>query len=193
VRTWLLLGLAALLPACAQLPPLAVVEQAEALPSRSHVEHFRLEGRLSLRADGRNFSGGLVWQRRPGEESLLLSTPLGQGVAEIRREGEGMRLTDAEGRTYTAASGEALLQDVLGMRLPLSGMVYWLSARPRPGGAFRASIDPEGRVMAMEQDGWRIEYDRHRRTAEQWLPGRIFARRGDDLEFRLIIDAWEGG
>ena len=193
MKNWLLLGVAALLAACAQMPPLTLVDRVDALPSRSHVEHFRLEGRLSVRAEGQSFSGSLTWLRQAGAESLLLSTPLGQGVAEIHREGEVMRLTDAEGRTWVAASGEALLGDALGVRLPLAGMVYWLSAMPRPDTPFRARIDAEGRVLAMEQDGWRIEYGRHRLEAGQWLPGRIFARRGEDLEFRLIVDAWEKG
>jgi outer membrane lipoprotein LolB len=191
VRVWLLLGMATLLAACAQLSALRVVDRAAALPSQGHVEHFRLEGRLSVRAGAESFSGNLVWLRNAREEALLLSTPLGQGVAEIRREGAGMRLTDAEGRIHVAESGDALLRKVLGIDMPLSGLVYWLSAHPRPDASFQASLDADGRLVAMQQDGWQIEYGRHRRAGERWLPGRIFARRGEDLEFRLIIDAWE--
>lgn len=190
MKQLLVFGLAVLLAACAQLPAISVVDRLDALPGRGYVEYFRLEGRLSVRADEQSFSGGLAWLRRPGEDSMLLSTPLGQGVAEIRREAGGMRLTDSEGKSYTAESGEALLERVVGMRLPVAGLVHWLSGRPHPNAAFVAELDPDGRVAAMTQDGWRIEYSRYRKEADRWLPGKIFARRGEALEFRLVVDTW---
>jgi len=185
------MALAVFLAACGHMPAPTVIDRPEALPSQGGVEAFRLEGRLSVRTAEQSFSGGLVWLRRPGEESLLLSTPLGQGVAEIRREATGMRLTDAEGNSHFAETGEALLARVLGMPLPVAGLVHWLSARPRPDAPFTVALDADGRVEAMEQDGWRIEYGRYRQEAGRWLPGKIFARRGEALEFRLIVDGWE--
>lgn len=189
-RVLIVAGVPALVAACAQLPAVPVVDRLDAIPDPGHLAHFRLEGRLSVRADERSFSGGVVWLRRTGEESLLLSSPLGQGVAEIRREPDGMRLTDAEGKTQTAASGEALLERVLGVRLPVGSLVYWLSGRPHPGKAFTAELDPVGRVAAVNQDGWRIEYGRYRQEEGRWLPGKIFAQRGEGVEFRLVVDAW---
>jgi outer membrane lipoprotein LolB len=184
--------LAVLLTACAQLPVVHVVDRLEDLPGPAAIESFRLEGRLSVKAGEKSFSGGIDWRRQPDDETLLLSTPLGQGIAQIRREGgDRMTLTDAEGRVSVADSSEALLDQAVGVRLPVAGLVHWLSARPYPGSRFKASLGPDGRVLVLEQDGWRIEYDRYRLEAGRWLPGRIFARRGDDLEFRLIVDAWD--
>jgi outer membrane lipoprotein LolB len=191
VRLGYALALAACLTACSHLPAPAVVDRSEALPSQGPVEAFRLEGRLSVRAGEQSFSASLIWLRRPGEEILLLSTPLGQGMAEIRREADGMRLTDAEGKTHVAESGEALLARVVGIQLPVAGLASWLSARPHPDAPFTASLDAEGRMLTMEQEGWRIEYGRYRLEGGRWLPGKIFARREEGLEFRLVVDAWE--
>lgn len=154
------------------------------------VEVFDLEGRLSVRSEDKTFSGGLAWHRAIASETLLLNSPLGQGVAEIRREGGGVMLTDSEGRQYRAESGEMLLHRVVGISLPVDGLVYWLSALPRPEGSHEALVDPEGKVLSLSQDGWRIDYDRYQSRAGRWLPGRIFARRGESLEFRLVVDEW---
>ena len=155
------------------------------------IRHFQLEGRVSVKTEVQRVSGGLSWQRSAGEETLLLSTPLGQGAAEISRKGDVVALVGADGATVSATSDELLLEQLLGIRLPLEGLVYWLSGLPRPGVPFLASQGGAGKIEALEQDGWRIEYDRFMKVGQREVPGRIFARRGDDLEFRLVIDNWE--
>jgi outer membrane lipoprotein LolB len=184
------LALAGLLASCALAPALTVVDRAEALPAGATLEHFQLEGRLSARAGDNGFAGTLNWERRADDESLLLATPLGQGVIEIRRDPAGMRLIEPGGAVQVAESGDALLERVLGVRLPVSGLVHWLSARPYPGAAFSAEVDPEGRVIRLVQEGWQIEYGRFRWHAGRWLPGRVIARRADAFELRLVIDHW---
>lgn len=176
---------------CAAWHPASSVSQRSALPLQQPVMHFKLDGRLSVKAEENNFSGGLLWDRKADAETLLLSTPLGQGVAEIRRSASGVVLTDADGNTHVAESGEALLKRVVGIRLPVEGLVYWLSALPRPESAFRAEQEPSGRVVVLEQDGWRIEYGRYRQVEGCWLPAKVFARREDGLEFRLVVDTWQ--
>lgn len=184
-----LLGVA--VAGCAALPGTEKRLPGEALRGLAPVRHFQMGGRVSVKTESQNLSGSLAWEREAGQETLLLSTPLGQGAAEIRRRGEVVVLTGADGGVISADSDELLLEKVLGLRLPLEGLVYWLSALPRPGVPFQASQDEQGRVAALEQDGWRIEYDRYRHVGQRSLPARIFARRGDNLEFRLVVDGWE--
>jgi outer membrane lipoprotein LolB len=152
---------------------------------------FVLEGRVAVKAGDQNYSGGMRWERRDTDEVVLLSTPLGQGVAEIRRDARGLSLVDGEGRRQEAADIDSLARSALGAPIPLSGLVHWLSARPRPVSPHLAYLDDMGRVKRLEQDGWRIDYDRYQDRGGIELPARLFARRGEDIEFRLIIDSWE--
>jgi len=179
-----------LLAGCAQMwqtpaPPAVGAQPQQAL------SRFHLEGRVSVRTAEQSFSGGIRWTHDPVSDEILLSSPLGQGVAELRRADGQVTLKSAEGRTYVAVSGEDLLDAVLGVRLPLDGMVYWLSAQPRPGAPYDLERNGEGRVARLTQDGWRVEYGRYQVHGERWLPGRIFARRDEALEFRLVVDAWQ--
>jgi outer membrane lipoprotein LolB len=186
VRRAALLAVLAL-AGCAQL---TVLVAPESLRAGQPVMHFKLDGRLSVKSENDRLSGGIAWQRTGDQETLLLSGPLGQGAAEIRRQGGLVTLKAADGTVFTETSDERLMERAIGLRLPLDGLVWWLSALPRPEVEFRAAAGEDGRLASLDQDGWHIEYSRYRQVGERWLPGRIFASRGE-LEFRLVVDAWE--
>jgi len=157
----------------------------------AHAVAFRLEGRVSVKAGEESFSGGLVWRRDAAVEELLLRSPLGQGVAELRGSPTGMELKNAEGRLYYAADADTLVRQALGLELPLRGLAWWVVGLPRPDVAYRAVPDAEGHLGELEQDGWRITFSRYEARNGQLLPGKLVARRGDDLEVRLVVDTWE--
>lgn len=159
--------------------------------SRDPLGAFRLEGRISVKTETQSFSGGIGWMHRGDDDEILLSTPLGQGVAELRGTRAGVTLTDNEGRQYQAADAETLLEQHLGVRLPVRGLLYWLDARPRPDSPYGVEADSDGRVGALTQDGWRIDYGRYALEGGRWLPGRLFARHGEGVEFRLVVDTWQ--
>lgn len=177
------------LGACSGLPGFRPTPGRLVLPAPPAA--FHLEGRVSVKAETESFSGGLVWRRDARSQELLLRTPLGQGVAELRGDQHGMSLTDAKGHAIHAADPDALVRQALGVDLPLRGLQWWVVGQPRPGEAFHAQADAEGRLSALTQDGWHIDYSRHVLIDGHPLPGRLIARRGDQLELRLVIDVWE--
>lgn len=151
---------------------------------------FHLDGRLSVKTESQRVSASLAWHRTGEGETLLLSGPLGQGGAEIQRRQGLVTLKTGDGQVFTETSDERLMEQALGLRLPLDGLVWWMSALPRPVVEYRALAGEDGRLASLDQDGWHIEYSRYRQVGGRWLPGRIFASRGD-LEFRLVVDVWE--
>jgi outer membrane lipoprotein LolB len=185
-----------LLGGCAQWPGFRTAAPTYALHLSNPPAAFRLEGRVSVRSGEENFSGGMSWRHDPQEENLLLRTPLGQGVAELRGTPEGVWLKDAEGRQYVAEDAETLVRQVVGMTLPIKGLTWWVVGHPRPGAHYVAEADPQGHLAVLWQDDWRIEFSRYdahadARRARIELPGKLVARRGDDLEIRLVVDQWE--
>lgn len=184
-------ALSLLLAGCAQWPGFAPAEPRPVLALSVAPEVFRLEGRVSVKAGEESFSGGLAWRRAGASEELLLNTPLGQGVAELRGDPEGVTLTDAKGRQFRAVDADTLVREALGLELPLKGLVWWVVGHPRPGAAYRAEADDAGRLGALEQDDWRIEFSRYAEQGRATLPGKLVARRGEQLEVRLVVDTWE--
>lgn len=187
----LVAALTVFLGGCAQWPGFGPAVPGSTLNLAAAPEAFRLEGRVSVKAGEESFSGGLAWRRTRDGEALLLNTPLGQGVAELHGDPEGVTLTDAKGKRYRAADADALVRDALGLELPLKGLAWWVVGHPRPGAAFRAVADDAGRLAALEQDDWRIEFSRYADQGKATLPGKLVARRGDELEVRLVVDTWE--
>jgi len=166
------------------------MERRPALQTPAPLDHFRLQGRLSVRSGEKQFSGGITWKRVGEDQTLLLSTPLGQGVAELNRSAAGVELIDADKRRHVAADAETLLRDVTGMDLPLAGLSAWLTGAARGGVPFHAESDPDGHIALIDQDGWHIELSRHVLQLDRWLPGKIVARHGEDLEVKLVVDEW---
>lgn len=181
----MLLGGCSLLPGSTQEVP-AVKLRLHAAPAA-----FRLEGRVSVKAGEESFSGGMQWKRDAANEELLLRTPLGQGIAEIRGNATGVELKNAEGRIYVAADADALVLQALGLELPLRGLAWWVVGLPQPKSAYRAIPDEDGNLGELRQDGWHILFSRYADHAGRPLPGKLIARRGDDLEVRLVADAWD--
>jgi outer membrane lipoprotein LolB len=164
MRVPLAVACAVLLTACApvlQRPigPTAPVDAAR----------FQLEGRLSVRQGETRHHVGISWRHAGNSDEILLTGPLGQGVAELTRDAGGARLTTSDRQSLAAADWESLAERAFGARLPLSEMPRWVV----------------GAAPAPSVDGWRIDYLEY----ESGLPVLMELRRGD-IELRLKVDAW---
>jgi outer membrane lipoprotein LolB len=194
-RLGLVCLLASLVAGCAQWPGLGRDAPRTPLALSPAPERFSLEGRVSVKSGESSFSGGMVWDHGPQQDVLLLRTPLGQGVAELHGRPDRVTLKDGEGRVHEAPDAETLVRQTIGMTLPLKGLTWWVVGHPQPGVRHRAEADAQGRLAVLDQADWRIEFSRYAPQGEAGgsageLPGKLVARRGDDLEIRLVVDSW---
>jgi outer membrane lipoprotein LolB len=166
---------AAIVCACAELP------ESQPLPPGG----FELTGRVAIRYGKAAESGKLFWRHSDQTDDLLITSPLGQGIARVSREGGEFRLVTRDSGEHRAADAESLTESALGWRLPLGGLSYWVQGRPGPGRSAELSRDAEGRPQDLRQDGWRVEYEAFREAQ----PAKLRMSR-DDLEIRLVIDRW---
>jgi len=169
--------------ACAVLPSTPAITP----PVREALDAFSLEGRFSLRHENKSYSGRLSWRHRGLNNTLLLSSPFGQGMAEITTSEGGAQLTTSDGKLYTAVDAETLTEQVLGYPLPLARLTDWVRARDTMPGL--TERDPQGRPLRLSYADWRIEYG-YDGDDPQAPPNRIFADRSGGLELRLKVDEW---
>ena len=151
---------------------------------------FRLSGRIGVSHNGESFSGSLRWRHSAEDDEIFILSPLGQGVARISRNLAGASLETAEGRDYRAADVENLTEEVLGWRLPASGLQYWVAGRPAPEGPAEAELDDNLQLRRLYQDGWRIDYLGYRLVQGVMLPAKLEMAMGERLRVRLVIDDW---
>lgn len=167
--------LAALAAGCASLPA----------PSPTEAPAFELSGRVAVRYGAESASGRAEWRHSVAGDDLVISNPIGQGIAEITRRDGAYALVTADGRRYEASDPEALTEKVLGWRLPLAGLPDWVRARPVDG--VPAETRYEGaRLAHLVQSGWRIEYLEY---GDDGLPRRLRLSR-EALDIRLVIESW---
>jgi outer membrane lipoprotein LolB len=132
---------------------------------------FDLVGRIAARYGSEAFTGNVQWRHAGNGDEMLISTPLGQGVARIVREGEAVQLTTAEGKEFRAADSESLTERVLGFRLPLEGLADWVQGRASP---------------ALEARGWKIEYQSRDEKGRPTLMRLNY----QGIELRFAISQW---
>lgn len=173
------------LAACAVAP----VAQVQQRPAQPELAPFAFNGRVATRHNGERSSAGVRWAHRGAEDEILLLAPLGQTVARIFSDAQGV-LLEVSGKKYFEQDAETLTERVLGWHLPLSGLRYWVLALPAAGSEAVIERDGNGRVTLLRQDGWEISYTRYATAAPDSLPLRMTLLR-DGMEMQLLIDEWE--
>lgn len=158
---WLLLWLTG----CA-LTPVA----AKHLPS-GEISVFSFSGRIAVRQGETRHHVKIDWQHAPTHDAILLTTFLGQGVAEIERDDAGARLLLADKRRFEADDWGTLAEQVFGFRLPLRASARWLLGEPT------------------DAEGWRITVVERESSLPGALPS-IIELEHDDISVRLRIDEW---
>ena len=168
---------------CETLPPASPAPAAPSAP-------FDLSARVAVRYDGQAFSSGLRWRQAPGRDEIWLVSPVGQALVHIVDEGDGALLTTADKRQHRAANVEGLTRQALGWELPVAHLRHWLRGEAIPGvPAATLARDEAGRIVRLEQAGWRIVLGYQPPQQDRSLPRRLELSRGSH-EIRLVIDAW---
>jgi outer membrane lipoprotein LolB len=172
---------ACLTAACATAPP----GTPPIVPS-SNDAPFTTDGRLSARRGSEAATANFSWRHAPPRDDLVVTTPLGQAVAEISGDRSTARyeLRMADGRQEEATNWSQLTERVLGAPVPVDGLSAWIAGTPRPGVPFSAEQDAAGRASVLRQDGWEIVYAYAEDEAR--LPSRLQLTQGD-LEIRIVV------
>ena len=203
----------ALLSACSSLPqqPSAVPNNAASLAL--HAKHlttlqaikvFHVKGRIGVQTKQQGFSGGIDWQHTTAKDDIALYSPLGGQVASVERTPEKVTLVDAKGNSMSAADAETLTQSALGWQLPLAGLADWVIGRPYVSCAANAQVDcaansnlsssnsptktldAQGKLRTLDQDGWHIEYQEYAQFNETWLPSKLYLT-SQNVNIKLIV------
>ena len=156
------------------------------------VEQWDMHARAAVALKGEAYNLGLQWQRQSDRFLLLLEAPFGQGVIRIdSAPGVLYRLQLPDGRIVLNQSPEALLEEVIGWSIPISGLEYWIRGIPRPDSSHSRRLDKAGRARTIEQDHWDIDYlDYFEPQDQPQLPRRIrLAREG--ITMKLVIERWQ--
>jgi len=132
---------------------------------------FTFSGRVAVQQGNVSHHVNIDWQHTADSDTILLNTPLGQGLAELSRNATGAHLILADQRRFEAQDWSTLSVEVFGFRLPLNASARWLLG------------------AAADTEGWRVTVVERESTAPHALPTLIELER-EDIHVRLKIDEW---
>ncbi|WP_339081867.1 lipoprotein insertase outer membrane protein LolB [Pseudomonas sp. TMP9] len=196
-RHLLVFSLITLLAGCAGLTSREALEgQGDAQRWKAHkqqlskLDAWQINGKVGIRAPKDSGSGTLFWLQRQDYYDIRLSGPLGRGAARLTGRPGAVSLEVANQGRYQAESPEQLMQDQLGLNLPVSHLTWWIRGLPSPLSKSRLNLDNQSHLAQLSQDGWFVEYLGYAEQNGFWLPERIKLS-GHDLEVTLVIKDWQ--
>ena len=185
MRWLVILGLA-LLSGCVSIPHAPMPAERPAHPESAP---FEMNGRISIKYDGKRNSAGLHWTHRQQSDEILLLTPLGQTAARVYRD-NGIATLDDGTKHYQDVDAASLMQQVLGWHLPMVGLHQWVLGLPDADSPAQIERDSSGRIALLRQDGWDVHYLSYADPKPDSMPKRLKLNH-DDMQVELLIDEWE--
>lgn len=184
------LVISSLLIGCSSLPSSL---KPGLMPPRDQVGDFALEARFALRVSlpeqaPQSSGGRLSWTHINSDNHILLSSPLGYGMAEIETTPTLSRLRTNDGKTHESPDPAALIEEVTGQRLPITQLPAWLLGRANH--AAQIDHDEHQRPSQLREAGWQIDYTYDNETPGA-LPARLTLSRDQEIELRLRIEEWK--
>lgn len=177
-------------PTAALEKPTIPPEAEQHLADIATISDFKISGRMGVQVEGYGVSGAIQWQHAQDNDEIGLFSPLGNKIAQIVKNSDGVTLTTQEGKVLKAQDAETLTEKTLGWRLPFSDLSDWIVGRPAKGLVTNASWDEKGKLSKLIQNGWEVSYMQYHEEIQHELPSKINLR-NPKMNVRLIVENWD--
>lgn len=159
------------------------------------LERWQARGRIGVSGPEGGGSGSFDWQQEQDKANVQIRGPVGIGSVRLEVRGESddpeLQLQTGDGATLESDAAWTELETRLGARLPAGNLRYWLLGLAAPG-AHQWSEPNEAGELSLEQQGWRIDYQRYSNEFGAKVPVRLRASSGG-ARVRIVIDRWQLG
>lgn len=166
------------------------------VPADLHdLDRWQARGRLGVSGPESGGSGSFDWQQRGDRADVQIRGPVGVGSVRLQMRGDGakpdLKLETSDGRTLESDAAWDELEQRLGAFVPAGSLRYWMLGLAAPGEHQWHEQNEEG-IVTLEQDGWRIDYQRYSTEPGVRVPVKMRATSGD-ARVRIVVDRWRLG
>lgn len=156
---------------------------------------WQARGRLGVSSEQGGGSGSFIWQQRNDRSDVEIRGPVGIGSVKLQVRGNSsdpeLQLETSDGQRWSSAAAWRELEARLGAPIPAGRLRYWLLGLAAPGEHRWSEPAPDG-TSVLEQDGWRIDYQKYSADEGPRVPVRLRASHGD-ARVRIVVDRWQLG
>lgn len=178
-----LIVLAVLQSACMTQPQ--HITGSTAAHTTAELKQWQASGRIGITAIDQSGSGGFTWEQNEAVSQIQLRGPVGVGSLAVSVDGSGLSLLSSEGTSYSESDALLVMQEKLGVVLPVTQLRYWLLGTAAPS-TYRW-LDATHQLL--EQDGWLITYQQWTERNQLSLPIRLILQQGA-VRIVVVIQAW---
>ena len=151
------------------------------------VTSWTAQGKLAYDVNGQRGNFSFRWIQSNHAYEIVLFGPLGISVATIIGNEVSARIITSEGQMLSAPRPEQLLQETLGLDMPVSAMTRWLRGMPRntvTSGEVEGSTKTA--IEGFNELGWQVEVQRRDKSMN---PSRVrISMPGANL--LVIVKGW---
>ena len=193
-RVALVVAAALLTSACASLPPSTLPALPESYAERQTLlqryDRWQVRGRVAVRTPDDGFSASLAWRQEGKQVAARLHGPLGRGTVLLDGNPRRLTLTHGDGLVEVHDDPEFSLRQRYGWTVPVQSFRFWVLGIADPALPGDFDIDETGRLSALSQGRWSVEYRDYQRVGDGELPRRLVAT-SDDVRLTIVLKAWE--
>ena len=196
-RVWLLVASVTLvaLTGCASRPTLSGsgIDWSGRAEYLLQLPHWQANGRIAVKSGAQGGQGSIRWTQDDVGGRIELRGPFGVGAYQIDWSDDDLVVTGKAGEVTMAYAGpdaaEHFLRDQLGWSFPARSTRYWILGVVDPRFSSHSQFDSDGWLVSLQQNGWRVSYDRFVEADGRWMPRKIVMEH-ERARVKLIVDQW---
>lgn len=166
------------------------VEWLERRDLLRQLDDWRMEGRIALRTGSDGYNGTLSWEQMDDLLDFRFRGPFGFGGFRIHGDLDRLRIKTTSGEELLMTDPEAEMHDRFGWSLPVYSMRFWIVGVSDPGMTADETVDDDGMLLELSQNGWDVSFDGYRVEDGLLLPKKIVMESGD-VRIRVVADRWQ--
>ena len=161
----------------------------------SQLDQWQARGRIGVSSAAGGGSGSFQWQQRGDETDVRISGPVGIGSVRLQVQGDpanpDVSLETSDGVRLESQAAWDELEARLGASVPAGRLRFWMLGVAAPGEHQWQQVEGQD-AKILDQDGWRIDYQKYSDDPGAHMPVRMRASSGE-TRVRIVVDQWQLG
>ncbi|OOF38153.1 lipoprotein localization factor LolB [Rodentibacter rarus] len=156
------------------------------------IHQYRAKGQIGYISPTERFSSRFEWQyQHPQSYTLKLYSLISKATLLIEMQPQGMTISDNNGNRQSARNAKLLLQEMIGMDIPLEHLAYWLKGQPAIHSDYKVGMNHLLGTFSYPFEGstWTADYLTYH--AENAMPENILLKNQNTAQtLKIRVDEW---